>query len=98
MFGAYVTQEKSAMAEYMWEAGHRPDWGGVKILDTVSNKNELLAKEAIHMQQTPSKQLINRDNGWQIPEAWSSTLRKEKEQRKSKKKSIETIRERTQRP
>ena len=66
--------EKSAIAEHAWDAGHRPDWEGIKILDTASKKNELLVKEAIHIQLTPSGQLLNRDRGWQIPEAWNSTL------------------------
>ena len=45
--------KKSAIAEHAWDAGHRPDWKGVKILDTASKKNKLLVKEAIHIQLTP---------------------------------------------
>ena len=62
--------EKSAIADHAWEAGHSPDWEGVKILDTASRK-ELLVKEAIYIQLTLSDQLLNRHSGWQIPEAWS---------------------------
>jgi len=68
--------EKSAVAEHAWDAGHRVDWEVVQILDTASKMKELLVKEAIHIQLTPSEKLLNRDNGWQIPEAWNTTLRK----------------------
>ena len=58
--------KKSAVADHAWEAGHSPDWEGIKILDTASRKKELLVKEAIYIQLTPSEQLLNRDSGWQI--------------------------------
>ena len=47
----------------------------MEIVDTASKKMELLVKEAIHIQRTPKELLLNRDNGWQIPESWSATLR-----------------------
>ena len=68
--------EKSAIAEHAWDAQHRPDWEGVKIVDVASRKKELLVKEAIHIRLTPREELLNRDKGWQIPESWNPTLRK----------------------
>ena len=47
--------KKSAVADHAWEAGHSPDWDGVKVLDTTSRKKKLLVKEAIYVQLTPSE-------------------------------------------
>jgi len=67
--------EKSAVAECAWCNDHRIDWDTVEIVDTASKKMELLVKEVIHFQRTPKELLLNRDNGWQIPESWNVTLR-----------------------
>ena len=67
--------EKSAVAERAWCNDHQIDWDTVEIVDTASKKMELLVKEAIHIQRTPKELLLNRDNGWQIPESWNATLR-----------------------
>ena len=45
--------EKSVVAEHAWCTGHRMGWDTVKIVDTTSNRMELLVKEVIHIQQTP---------------------------------------------
>ena len=67
--------EKPAVAEHAWCSDHRIDWDAVEIVDTASKKMELLVKEVIHIQRTPKGLLLNRDNGWQIPESWNATLR-----------------------
>ena len=67
--------EKSAVAEHALCNDHRIDWDTVDIVNTASQKMELLVKEAIHIQRTPKELLLNRDNGWQIPESWNATLR-----------------------
>ena len=67
--------EKSAVAEHACSNDHRIEWDTVEIMDTASKKMELLVKEATHIQRTPKGLLLNRDNGWQIPESWNATLR-----------------------
>ena len=67
--------EESVVAEHAWCTGHRMDWDTVEIVDTASNRMELLVKEVIHIQRTPKRLLLNQDNGWLIPESWNVTLR-----------------------
>ena len=52
--------EKSAVAKYVWENHHPIDWEETTVLDH-GRGQELLVKEALHIQRTPSEEHFNRD-------------------------------------
>ena len=54
--------EKSAVAEHAWENHHPIDWEETTVLDR-GRGQELLLKEALHIQMTPSEERFNRDGG-----------------------------------
>ena len=54
--------EKSAIAEHAWENHHPINWEETTVLDR-SRGQELLLKEALHIQMTPSEEHFNRDGG-----------------------------------
>ena len=50
--------EKSAVAEHAWENHHPIDWEETTVLDR-GRGQELLLKEALHIQMTPSEERFN---------------------------------------
>ena len=58
--------EKSAVAEHAWENHHPIDWEETTVLDR-GRGQELLLKEALHIQMTPSEERFNRDGGLEVP-------------------------------
>ena len=58
--------EKSAVAEHAWENHHPIDWEETTVLDR-GRGQELLLKEALHIQMTPSEEHFNRDGGLASP-------------------------------
>ena len=58
--------EKSAVAEHAWENHHSIDWEETTVLDR-GRGQELLLKEALHIQMTPSEERFNRDGELEVP-------------------------------
>ena len=63
--------EKSAVAEHAWENHHPIDWEETTVLDH-GRGQELLLKEALHIQMTPSDERFNRDGGLEVPGCWTA--------------------------
>ena len=53
---------KSAVAEHAWENHHQIHWEETIVLDH-SRGQELLMKEALHIQMTPTEERFNQDGG-----------------------------------
>ena len=58
--------EKSAVAEHAWEHHHLIHWEETTVLDHGTGQ-ELLVKEALHIQMTPVEERFNRDGGVEVP-------------------------------
>ena len=58
--------EKSTVAEHVWENHHLIDWEETTVLGH-GRGQELLVKEALHIQMTPSEEYSNRDGGLEVP-------------------------------
>ena len=61
--------QSSAASEHANETGHNSLWEDVKFIDPDSHWHTGKVKEAIHITLNPNN--INRDNGFEIPEAAS---------------------------
>ena len=68
--------EKSAVAEHAWENHHPIDWEETTVLDH-GRGQELLVKEALHIQMTPSEERFNRDGGLEVPGCWTAVMRRQ---------------------
>ena len=68
--------EKSAVAEHEWENHHPIDWEETTVLDR-GRGQELLLKEALHIQMTPSEERFNRDGGLEVPGCWIAVMRRQ---------------------
>ena len=68
--------EKSAVAEHAWENHHPIDWEETTVLDR-GRGQELLLKEALHIQMTPSEECFNRDGGLEVPGCWIAVMRRQ---------------------
>ena len=68
--------EKSAVAEHVWENHHPIDWKETTVLDH-GRRQELLVKEALHIQMTPSDEHFNRDGGLEVPGCWIAVMRRQ---------------------
>ena len=68
--------EKSAVAEHAWENHHPIDWEETTVLDR-GRGQELLLKEALHIQMTPSEERFNRDGGLEVPGCWIAVMRRQ---------------------
>ena len=62
--------EKLAVAEHAWENHHPIDWEETTVLDH-GRRQELLAKEALHIQMTPTEECFNRDEELEVPGCWT---------------------------
>ena len=67
----------SAVAEHAWENHHPIDWEGTTVLDH-SRGQELLLKDALHIQITPSGERFNRDGGMEVPGCWTAVMSKQR--------------------
>ena len=68
--------EKSAVAEHAWENHHPIDWEETTVLDH-GRGQELLLKEALHIQMTPLEEGFNRDGGLEVPGCWIAVMRRQ---------------------
>ena len=60
------SRDQHAVAEHVWQDGHRIDWKGVEILDVASNHEERLMKEAVYIHLSAPGVRMNRDEGKEI--------------------------------
>ena len=64
--------EKPAVAEHPWKNCHLIHWEETTVLD-----HELLVKEALHIQMTPSEECFKWDGGLEVPGCWTTVMRRE---------------------
>ena len=64
--------QTSAVLQDANETGHLPIWKEVKFIDRDPHWYTRRVKEAIHIRFHPNN--INRDSGFEIPEAWIPTI------------------------
>ena len=69
--------EKSAIAEHAWENHHPLHWEETTVLDH-GRGQELLVKEALHNQMTPSDKRFNQDGGLEVPGCWTAVMRRQR--------------------
>ena len=67
---------KSAIAEHAWLEGHPINWDGTRILQRASHTMELVMKEAMCIQSTPTDSWFNRDSRYELPDCWIALNRK----------------------
>ena len=68
--------EKSAVVEHAWEHHHLIHWEETTVLDH-GRGQELLVKEALHIQMTPVEKRFNRDGGLEVPGCWTAVMRRQ---------------------
>ena len=68
--------EKSAVVEHAWENHHLIDWEETTVLDH-GRGQELLVKEALHIQMTLSEERFNQDGGLEVPGCWIAVMRRQ---------------------
>ena len=69
--------EKSAVAEHAWEHHHPIHWEETTVLDH-GRGQELLVKEALHIQMTPVEERFKRDGGLEVPGCWTTVMRRQR--------------------
>ena len=67
--------EKVAIAEHAWTTNRTSEWNETKVLDQARRRQELMIKEASHINLTPEDQRFNRDGGLELPACWVATLK-----------------------
>ena len=67
--------EKSVVAGHAWENHHLIYWEETTVLDH-GRGQKLLVKEALHIQMTPSEECFNRDGGLEVPDYWTTVMRR----------------------
>ena len=68
--------EKSAVAKHAWENHHLIDREETTVLDH-GRGQELLVKEGLHIQMTPSEECFNQDGGLEVPGCWIALMRRQ---------------------
>ena len=68
--------EKSSVAKHMWKEHHPIIWEETLVVDQAMRPKELLLKEVLHIQMTPTKEHFNCDGGLELPDCWMATLRR----------------------
>ena len=68
--------QKSAVAEQAWGSHHHINWKDTSVINRARRPEELLLKEAIHIQVTPAGKCLNRDGGKGIPRCWTAALKR----------------------
>ena len=66
--------ERSAVAEYAWQASHEIEWDDVEILDTATDLQERKVKEAVYIRLAPKGLKMNRDEGKELSPLWIRTI------------------------
>ena len=74
--------EKSTVEEYTCESHYPIDWEETTALDH-GRGQELLVKEAWHIQMTPSEECFNRDGGLEVPGCLTAVMRRQGERSNS---------------
>ena len=74
--------EKSTVEEYTCESHYPIHWEETTALDQ-GRGQELLVKEALHIQMTPSEECFNRDGGLEVPGCLTAVMRRQGERRNS---------------
>ena len=68
--------QKSAVAEHAWGSHHPINWKDTLVINRARQPEELLLKEAIHIQETPAWECLNRDGGKEIPRCCTAALKR----------------------
>ena len=68
--------EKSAIAEHARDQQHTIDWEETKVLNKATRPVQLLVKEALCIQRTPTNNRLNRDGDYELPGCWITTMKK----------------------
>ena len=68
--------EKSAVAEHALENHHPIDLEEATVLDH-GRRQELLVKEALHIQMTPSEECFNWDGGLEVLGCWTAVMKRQ---------------------
>ena len=74
--------EKSAVAEHARENHHPIHWEETIVLDhgrgqELLVKEELLVREALHIQMTFSEERFNQDGGLEVLSCWTAAMRRQ---------------------
>ena len=70
-----VTRSRNLPPEHAWGSHHPINWKDTSVIDRARRPEELLLKEAIHIQGTPARECLNRDGGKGIPRSWTAALK-----------------------
>ena len=70
--------DKSAEVQYTWENHRLMHWEETIVVDHGRGQN-LLVKEALHIQMTTSKEHFNGDGGLEVPGCWTVVMRRQEE-------------------
>ena len=68
-----MMMEKLAVVEHARENHHPIHWEETTVLDH-GRGQELLVKEALHIQMTPSEERFNWDGGLVVPGCWIAVM------------------------
>ena len=68
--------ELTALAEHAWENHHPIHWEKITVLDH-GRGQELLVKEALHIQMTPSVERFDQDGGLEVPGCWTAVMKRQ---------------------
>ena len=68
--------KKTAVVDHSWENYHPIHWEETIVLDH-DRGQKLLVKEALHIQMTPSEEHFNRDGGMEVPDCWTTVMRRQ---------------------
>ena len=68
--------EKSAVVEHACEHHHSIHWEETTVLDH-GRRQELLVKEALHIQMTPVEERFNRDGRLEVLGCWTAVMRRQ---------------------
>ena len=68
--------QMSLVVEQAWGSHHHINWRDTSVIAWARRPEELLLKEAIHIQGTPAGECLNRDGGKGIPRCWTAALKR----------------------
>ena len=52
-------------------------WEETTVIGPRGRRQELLVKEALHIQMTPAEERFNRDGGLEVPRCWTAVMRRQ---------------------
>ena len=78
LFPPSLLRRSPAGVPWMWLASfsRSSNWKDTSMIDWARRPEELLLKEAIHIQGTPAGERRNRDGGKGIPKGWTAALKR----------------------